>query len=355
MKGSRKVGTIAGVPIRLHWSLVILVIFAIGPGMTASKVVSEAAWIVAVFACVLVHELAHSLLARHRGYKVRDVVLMPLGGFSEIIGISNSPGDEAMISLVGPLANFTIAALLAIAAASSRMEMWPPTLFARAWLVRILWANVALGALNLLPALPLDGGRVLRGLLGRSRNRAQATAIAARTATTIATLMIVAGLVVDLWMALIGLFVFFGARAEQQMAAAGELLRGLKVRDAMVTDTWGLDAAESLEEAAPLLRQFPNRAFAVVDDGKLVGVIAASDLVTRPGASTVRDDADTVAPWLHADDDVYPTALDAFTESGRKSLPVEEDGRPAGMLYVSDLESRLRRRQSRVIAERRTS
>jgi Zn-dependent protease len=346
MKGSLKVGTIAGVPIRLHWSLVILVLFAVGPGMTASMAVSEAAWIVALFTCVLIHELAHSFLARHRGYKVRDVVLMPLGGFSEIIGIASSPGDEATISLVGPLANFAIAALLAIPAAASRMEMWPPTLFTRAWLVRIIWANVALGALNLLPALPLDGGRVLRGLLGRSRGRAQATAIAARTATAIATLMIVAGLLDDLWVALIGLFVFLGARAEQQMAAAGELLRGLRVRDAMVADTWGLDAAEPLEDAAPLLRQFPNRAFAVVEDGKLVGVIAASDLAAHPGGSTVGDDADTVAPCLHADDDLYPTALDALTESGRTSLPVEEEGRPAGMLYASDLESRLRRRQS---------
>jgi CBS domain-containing protein len=158
--------------------------------------------------------------------------------------------------------------------------------------------------------------------------------------------MIVAGLLDDLWVALIGLFVFLGARAEQQMAAAGELLRGLRVRDAMVADTWGLDAAEPLEDAAPLLRQFPNRAFAVVEDGKLVGVIAASDLAAHPGGSTVGDDADTVAPCLHADDDLYPTALDALTESGRTSLPVEEEGRPAGMLYASDLESRLRRRQS---------
>jgi Zn-dependent protease len=351
MKGSLKVGTIAGVPIRLHWSLVILVLFAVGPGMTASMALSEAAWIVAVFACVLVHELAHSLLARHRGYKVRDVVLMPLGGFSEIIGLANSPADEAVISLAGPLANFAIAALFAIAAAMSRMEMWPPTLFARTWLVRIIWANVALGALNLLPALPLDGGRVLRGLLGRSRDRAQATAIAARVATTIATLMIVAGLLVDLWLALIGLFIFLGARAEQQMMVAGELLRGIKVGDIMVTDTWGLDAAQPLKEIAPLLQQFPNRAFAVVDDGKLVGVIAASDLLAHRGASTVRDEADTVVPCLHADDDVYPTALDAFAESGRTSLPVEKDGRPAGILYASDLESRMHGRRSQVAVD----
>lgn len=139
MKGSLRIGTIAGVPIRMHWSLVILVLFAVGPGMTASMALSVPGWLVAVFACVLVHELAHSLLARHRSFKVRDVILMPLGGFSEII--ANSPTDE--ISLVGALTNWILAALLTIVAVSSRMELWPPTLFARAWLVRIICARQA--------------------------------------------------------------------------------------------------------------------------------------------------------------------------------------------------------------------
>ena len=90
MKGSLQVGKIAGIPIRLHWSLVLLVIFAMGPGVGVSVVLSELAWIAAIFACVLIHELGHSIFARHRGYKVRDIVLLPLGGVSEIVGISNS-------------------------------------------------------------------------------------------------------------------------------------------------------------------------------------------------------------------------------------------------------------------------
>lgn len=210
---------------------------------------------------------------------------MPLGGFSEIIGIANSPSDEAVISIIGPLTNWGIASLLAVGAASSGMEIWPPTLFARTWLVRIIWANVALGGPNLVPALPLDGVRVLRGFLGRSRDRAQATAIAARTASAIAISMVVGGLFLDLWFTLIGILVFFGARAEQRMATAGELLRDLKVKDAIVSDTWGLEASEALENAASLLRQFPNRAFAVIDGGLAIGIVSASDLEAHPSAS----------------------------------------------------------------------
>lgn len=350
MKGSLKIGTVGGVPIRLHWSLVILVLFAVGPGVTAKMALSESAWIVVVFACVFVHELTHSLLARHRGFKVRDIVLMPLGGFSEIIGIARSPGDEAAISLAGPLANCVIAAVLCAVAASLGMRLWPPTLFARSWLVRIVWANVALAGLNLLPALPLDGGRVLRGYLGRAHSRVDATRLAARTATIIATVMIAAGLLVDLWIALVGVFVLFGARAEQQAAAAGAVFGDLKVRAVMVPGASGLAANEPMAEAAPFLRRFPYRAFAVLDDNEVIGVIAADDLADHPHASTVREATDTLTPLLEADDVIYPTAFDAFAESNRKALAVKSEGHPAGVLYASDLESRLE--QSRAHAPR---
>lgn len=346
MKGSLKVVTITGVPIRLHWSLVLLVVFAIGPGMTTT-LLAEAAWIVAIFACVLLHELGHSILARHRGLKVRDIVLMPFGGFSEIIGMASSPSDEAAIALAGPLTNGAIAALLATVAATIGLGLWPPTLFARAWLVRIVWANVALTGLNLLPALPLDGGRALRGLLGRSRRRTDATAIAAGVSTTIAVLMIVTGLLMDLWIALIGGLVLVGAHAEQRMAATGELLGDLTVKSVMISDTWALAADDPVTRAAPLLQQLPSRAFTVADGGHAVGVITASDLVAHPHALTVRDAADTLAPILDVDDLAYPTALDAFAESGRKALAVATEGHPAGVVYLSDIESWLRQRPSR--------
>ncbi|MGA8296684.1 MAG: site-2 protease family protein [Acidimicrobiales bacterium] len=344
MKGSLSAGRIVGVPIRLHWSLVLLVLFAIGPGISASTALFEAVWIVIVFACVLAHELAHSVLARHRGFKVRAIVLMPLGGFSEIIGIHRSPKDEWMISVAGPLTNCFIAASLSIVAVSLEQAIWPPTLFGRTWLVRVIWANVMLAGLNLLPALPLDGGRALRALLARSRDQALATAIAARTATTIAIFMIVAGAMFDLWLALIGVLVLIGAGAEEQLATAGELLHGVKVKDVMVHDRWCFQAGQRVESAAPLLRQFPNRSFAVADDGAVIGIVSASDLAAHPRASVLRDAADTLASILGPEDDLYPDALDAFAECGRTSLPVADGGQPVGLLYASDVDLRLRER-----------
>lgn len=344
MKGSVTIGKIAGIPIRLHWSLIFLVLFAIGPGITWSKALSELAWIVVIFACVVVHELAHCLLARHRGHKVRGVVLMPLGGFSEIVGLDRSPADEAAVSLIGPFMNCGIAAVLTVVAAAVGLRIWPPTLFGRAWLVRVMWANVALAGLNLLPALPLDGGRALRGLLSRRRDRADASEIAARLATGVGVLMIVVGVMADLWLALVGFLVIVSSSAEQRMAMTGELLRGMKVKDAMVEDSWGLQANEPVADATSLLRQFPNRAFAVVDSGTGIGIVSASDLAAHPHASTIRDLVDTFTPSLTPDDDLYPTALDAFAESGRKSLLVEVGGHPAGVLYASDVEVRVRER-----------
>ncbi len=350
MKGSLQVGKIAGIPIRLHWSLVLLVIFAMGPGVGVSVVLSELAWIAAIFACVLIHELGHSIFARHRGYKVRDIVLLPLGGVSEIVGISNSARDEMTIALIGPLTNCAIALLLVGIAASRGLELWPPTLFGREWLVRVMWANVMLGGFNLLPALPLDGGRALRGFLARSQNRATATTTSARIATAIAVAMIFAGLLVDFWLALIGVIVLVGARSEERMALVGATLRDVKVKDVMVADPSGLQVTEPVASAAPFLRAFPHRAFAVLDGTQVVGIVSVTDLDHAPITATLRDVADTTAARLDADDFVYPKALDAFAESRRSSLVVESDGRSVGVLYASDVESELRDRTTRATA-----
>ncbi len=304
---------------------------------------SETAWIVILFTCVLLHEIAHSVLARQRGYAVREIVLMPLGGFSEIIGLSKKPRDEMTIALAGPLMNGVIAAILAVIAASQKMALWPPTLFAHGWLVRIVWANLMLAGLNLLPALPLDGGRVLRGYLARSTDPVRATAIAARISRTTAVLMIVIGVFADLWIAFIGFIVLMGARAEEQAALAGALLAGIKVRDVMVADPAGLQASESIDSIAPYLEQHARLAFPVRDGKTLIGIVSANDLSGHHGASTLRDVTDTLAPRLEVEDDLYPSAMDAFVESRRSSLAVQDHGQSVGVLYQSDVEDMMRR------------
>ena len=214
-------GQIWGVEIRLHWTffgLILLVMWAYA-GAGRRAVESGLLWIVAIFGSVLVHELMHCVVARRRGAVVEDILLMPLGGLSQMHDMPEAPGDELAIAAVGPLTNFVLALLFMAGGFGSGARLWPPTLFGGPWLARLLWMNILLGAFNLLPAIPMDGGRVLRAALARRHDRRTATAMAARIARFCAGAMILVGFFYDFWLILIGIFVLLGASAEEQAAS----------------------------------------------------------------------------------------------------------------------------------------
>ena len=213
-------GQIWGVEIRLHWTffgLILLVMWAYA-GAGRRAVESGLLWIVAIFGSVLVHELMHCVVARRRGAVVEDILLMPLGGLSQMHEMPEAPGDELAIAAVGPLTNFLLALLFMAGGLGFGARLWPPTLFGGPWLARLLWMNILLGAFNLLPAIPMDGGRVLRAALARRHDRRTATAMAARIARFCAGAMILVGFFYDFWLILIGIFVLLGASAEEQAA-----------------------------------------------------------------------------------------------------------------------------------------
>jgi Zn-dependent protease len=128
-----------------------------------------------VFICVLVHELAHSFAARHYAIPVKDILLLPIGGVSEIEDMPREPGRELTIAAVGPLTSFAIALVALSGCILGGDRLWPPALMTGAALARLTWLNVLLGGFNLLPALPLDGGRVLRAGLTMRMGRSRAT------------------------------------------------------------------------------------------------------------------------------------------------------------------------------------
>ena len=200
MGRSIRIGSIKGVPIRLHWSfplLVVLVLLPTGARTTASSIAEGLIWIAALFVCIVIHELSHSLMARRRGLLVRDIVLLPIGGASEISGLPGTPGDELAIAIAGPLASVALALLLALVAYLAGAVMWPPTLFAGAIVSRLMWANLLLAGFNLLPAIPMDGGRVLRALLARGRGDLRATVLAVQIGRFIGLALVVFGLRYD--------------------------------------------------------------------------------------------------------------------------------------------------------------
>lgn len=216
--GSLQVGRLLGIPLRVHWSFLLLVVFVLAVESDAGWRAAAAglAWVGALFGFVVAHELAHCVVARRRGAEVLGILLIPLGGISQLASVPDDPDDELAIAAAGPLASLAAGVVLLVVGLVTGARVWPPTLFAGSWWARLAWLNLLLGAFNLLPALPMDGGRVLRAVLARHHGHVEATLLAARIARYLAGTLAVVGFLYDFWLVLIAAFVYLGAVSEEQ-------------------------------------------------------------------------------------------------------------------------------------------
>jgi Zn-dependent protease len=347
MGRSIRIGRIKGVPIRVHWSFPLLLLLVLVPssgGESAAAVVAGLAWIAVLFACIVVHELSHCFVARHRGFRVRDIVLLPIGGASEIEGLPGPPADELAIAVAGPLASVALAAAFALVGLALGARLWPPALFAGSLSTRLMWANLLLAGFNLVPAIPMDGGRVLRALLARSHSDLRATVLAVRVGRVVGLVMVLVGLRYDPWLSVIGVFVLLGGSGEARAAAVRTATGGLKVADVMVYDPTTLEVSFPLAVVAPFLEATPGRVVPVVEAERYVGLVAADLLTAGAQGPLLRDAAiDRSTPPLSPRDRIYPLAVETLLGGQRRAAAVLEDGRVIGVLYAAHLEAALRR------------
>lgn len=218
----QRLGSVAGVQIRLHWTFWLLVgWFAVEGGMTGAGAGDALVWLGLVFGSVLIHELAHALVGRRRGAEVEDILLMPLGGATRTTRFPPTPADELVMVLVGPLTSLAVAGSAALLAVVADAPLLPIDLHHGGLLGRITWLNLLLGVFNLLPIFPMDGGRAFQALLALRWGRVRATLTAARVGMVLAVALgMVALMWRNLWLVLIAWFLFDGARAEGNQAAS---------------------------------------------------------------------------------------------------------------------------------------
>jgi Zn-dependent protease len=217
---SVSIGRIAGIPIRVHWTFALLIGLVVVANWSLGRaaVATGLLWIFALFAFVVAHEISHCLVARRRGANVLGIILIPLGGLSQLEAMPEAPVDEFAVAIVGPLTSLGLGVALIALGLLAGAHVWPPTLFAGSWWARLAWLNLLLGMFNFLPALPMDGGRVLRATLARHRSNLEATLLAGRVARYVAFAMIFVGILYDFWLVLIGVFVLMGSNAEVDAA-----------------------------------------------------------------------------------------------------------------------------------------
>jgi Zn-dependent protease len=287
-------GRIGGISVRVHASFLLLVVLfaALAPEPGVVSALRNIGWLLLVFACVLVHELSHCFVAQRRGAQVDEILLFPLGGVSRLRHLPEDPADEFAVAIVGPLTSIALGLLCIIGALALDESLFPVDLLTGPLLVRLAVLNLVLGVFNLLPAFPLDGGRVLRAILERTRSLEAATRVATRVGHAFAAGLMVAGFLFDVWLLLIGLFVYFGASAEEAATIIHARLRGHHVREAMepvaaseattiaTAGTPTVDAdAEIDDEVLEAVEGAPGGTVAVSDHGRVVGRLRTADVV----------------------------------------------------------------------------
>ena len=332
------IGRVAGIEIRLHWTFFLLVaLLAVATTDPQSPgAVSLTAWLVLVFGSVVVHELSHCFVGRTRGVVVHEILLLPIGGISKLENLPETPNDELAIAIAGPTASAGLAVLAGCAALLLDVRMLPIDLVDGAFVARLFWFNVIVAAFNLLPAFPLDGGRVLRALLERRYDLERATRVAALFGRTVAVVMIVAGIFFDLWLMIIGVFVYFGASAEEASTIIHLRLSGHRVSEVMLLDPLTVAPGAPVAELRELLRRSPQRVFPVVGAAGYEGMVDAPVIMRGVGetAAELADrDAPIVGPGDSLEDDLTP-----LVDTRARALAVLDAGHVVGVVRLEDVQ-----------------
>jgi Zn-dependent protease/CBS domain-containing protein len=346
MRWQWKLGTFAGIDVFIHATFLLLIGWVgythwLEHG-TIAKVVEGILFILALFLSVVLHEYGHALTARRYGIKTRDITLYPIGGVARLERMPDKPIEELWVALMGPAVNVVIAAVLFVILylSGSLAQMSDLTVASGSFLTRLMLVNVSLVVFNLLPAFPMDGGRVLRALLAMRMDYVRATQIAATIGQGMAFLFGLAGLFGNPFLLFIAFFVWIGASQEASMVQMRNTISGIPVTHAMQTRFDTLSPSDRLDRVVSLILAGSQQDFPVVENGQFVGVLTRDDFIkalsehgqNTPVADVIRRNVPTVDSH-----EMVEKALMRLQESGTKTLPVMHAGRFVGLVTSENI------------------
>ena len=278
MKYSFKIGSVWGIPVELHITFILLLII----------VAFFSAYYFLLIAClfffVTIHELSHSVVAKHYNIKVRKIVLYPIGGVSEIEEIPEKPGIEWRMAAAGPVVSFAIGLFLLaldqlIPIKLPFAEALPFVATAQTLIYDLAILNLILGGFNLIPAFPMDGGRILRALLAEKMKFSDATKYAAFIGKILGILMALFGIWYNLWLVIIGIFIYIGATEETESTIISTTMARVRVKDVMYSEVASVKPETTLSEALEVMFKARYHDVLVEKDGVFQGIVTWNEIM----------------------------------------------------------------------------
>ena len=347
MKWQWKLGRFAGIDVYIHATFLLLLGWVGYSHWLENRnwieVASGMLFILALFVCVVLHEYGHALTARKYGIQTRDITLYPIGGVARLERMPEKPVEELWVALMGPAVNLVIAGGLFayLYLTQSLVPMRELTVASGPFLERLMTVNLSLVLFNLIPAFPMDGGRVLRALLAMRMEYVRATQTAAAIGQGVALLFGFIGLFSNPFLVFIAFFVWIGASQEASVVQAKNSLSGIPVTRAMMTNFEALSVRDPLARAVGLILAGSQHDFPVLDnDGRVVGIVERDGIVQ--GLSRAGQEAPVISvmrrdlPEIDSHD-MIETALMRLQESGARTLAVSHAGRFVGLISSENI------------------
>ena len=346
MKWSWKLGRFAGIDVFMHATFLLLVGWVLLAhwlqGESLAAALEGLGFILALFGCVVLHEYGHALTARKYGIKTRDITLLPIGGVARLEKMPDEPIQELWVALAGPAVNVVIAAVLYgwLQITDGLAPLSDLEVGAGSFIERLMVVNLFLVGFNMLPAFPMDGGRVVRALLAMRMEYTRATQIAASLGQIMAILFGFLGLLANPFLLFIAFFVWIGAAQEASMVQMKSALAGIPVSRAMLTDFRTVAPTDSLDHAVQLILAGSQQDFPVVSNSQVVGVLTRSNVLR---GLTERGPKTPIAEMMHREFEIFDSyemlevAFARLQACQCQTVPVTHGGQLVGLLTMDNV------------------
>ncbi|MEM9718815.1 MAG: site-2 protease family protein [Bacteroidota bacterium] len=349
MKWSLFLGKPWGIKLYIHWTFLILIAWVLYTQLSQGTPMPEAlipiGFVLAVFACVTLHEYGHALAARRFGVGTKQITLLPIGGVASLEKIPEKPREELIVAAAGPLVNVAIALVLAGLLYALGIPLLPSgngeSISGSNFLASLLAVNIILVLFNLIPAFPMDGGRMLRALLALRMDRTVATRWAASIGQFFAILFALGGLLVgNPFLIFIGVFIYLGAQAEYQNVSSTSLLEGYKVRDITMHSFTPIHPFDRLEKVVRIMLDGQEDHFVVLDNDQVVGTLSKREIISglnKGGEEIAVQQVMNKAVQAVDPEQPLEDAMLILQQQKGQVVPVVQAGRFVGMLDLENI------------------